>query len=86
MLLHGATLGPSSLHGKLATHVFVEEKLKNNECTPADLRYSLQKTLSTMFVEIIERAMAHCDTKDVLIVGGVGLQRALARDDEDNVF
>lgn len=25
-----------------------------------------------MLVEITERAMAHCDTKDVLIVGGVG--------------
>ncbi|KAK3030212.1 hypothetical protein RJ639_038722 [Escallonia herrerae] len=40
-----------------------EEKLKNNEFTPADLCYSLQ---------ITERAMAHCDAKDVLVVGGVG--------------
>ncbi|KAH0941619.1 hypothetical protein HID58_001256, partial [Brassica napus] len=49
-----------------------EEKLKNNECTPADLCYSLQETLFAMLVEITERAMAHCDKKDVLIVGGVG--------------
>ncbi|KAJ0427460.1 putative N(6)-L-threonylcarbamoyladenine synthase [Helianthus annuus] len=49
-----------------------EQKLKNNECTPADLCYSLQETLFAMLVEITERAMAHCDKKDVLIVGGVG--------------
>ncbi|KAK4387943.1 putative tRNA N6-adenosine threonylcarbamoyltransferase [Sesamum angolense] len=48
-----------------------EEKLKNNECTPADLCYSLQETLFAMLVEITERAMAHCDKKDVLIVGGL---------------
>ncbi|GER24925.1 tRNA N6-adenosine threonylcarbamoyltransferase [Striga asiatica] len=53
------------------------EKLKNNECTPADLCYSLQETLFAMLVEITERAMAHCDTKDVLIVGGVGCNERL---------
>ncbi|CAN7071236.1 unnamed protein product [Brassica oleracea var. botrytis] len=46
-----------------------EEKLKNNEGTPADLCYSLQ----TFFAMLVEtRAMAHRDMKDVLIVGGVG--------------
>ncbi|XP_057768330.1 uncharacterized protein LOC130988483 [Salvia miltiorrhiza] len=54
-----------------------EEKLKNDECTPADLCYSLQETLFAMLVEITERAMAHCDTKDVLIVGGVGCNERL---------
>jgi N6-L-threonylcarbamoyladenine synthase len=54
-----------------------EEKLKNNECTPADLCYSLQETLFAMLVEITERAMAHCDIKDVLIVGGVGCNERL---------
>ncbi|KAK9288580.1 hypothetical protein L1049_017039 [Liquidambar formosana] len=53
------------------------EKLKSNECTPADLCYSLQETLFAMLVEITERAMAHCDTKDVLIVGGVGCNERL---------
>ncbi|KAK7397394.1 hypothetical protein VNO78_18565 [Psophocarpus tetragonolobus] len=52
-------------------------KLKNNECTPADLCYSLQETVFAMLVEITERAMAHCDTKDVLIVGGVGCNERL---------
>ncbi|KAJ8471111.1 hypothetical protein OPV22_025454 [Ensete ventricosum] len=53
------------------------EKLKNNECTPADLCYSLQETLFAMLVEITERAMAHCDKTDVLIVGGVGCNERL---------
>ncbi|KAG6663901.1 hypothetical protein CIPAW_02G054300 [Carya illinoinensis] len=53
------------------------EKLKNNECTPADLCYSLQETVFAMLVEITERAMAHCDTKDILIVGGVGCNERL---------
>ncbi|XP_074584788.1 uncharacterized protein LOC141840639 [Curcuma longa] len=53
------------------------EQLKNNECTPADLCYSLQETLFAMLVEITERAMAHCDKKDVLIVGGVGCNERL---------
>ncbi|KAJ8752496.1 hypothetical protein K2173_004784 [Erythroxylum novogranatense] len=54
-----------------------EEKLQNNECTPADLCYSLQETVFAMLVEITERAMAHCDKKDVLIVGGVGCNERL---------
>ncbi|XP_013669145.1 probable tRNA N6-adenosine threonylcarbamoyltransferase [Brassica napus] len=51
-----------------------EEKLKNNECTPADLCYSFQ----TFFAMLVEtRAMAHRDKKDVLIVGGVGCNERL---------
>ncbi|KAK0589428.1 hypothetical protein LWI29_014181 [Acer saccharum] len=53
------------------------EKLNNNECTPADLCYSLQETVFAMLVEITERAMAHCDKNDVLIVGGVGCNERL---------
>ncbi|CAN6725427.1 unnamed protein product [Malus baccata var. baccata] len=53
------------------------EKLKNNECTSADLCYSLQENVFAMLVEITERAMAHCDKKDVLIVGGVGCNERL---------
>uniref|UniRef100_A0A665VC74 N(6)-L-threonylcarbamoyladenine synthase n=1 Tax=Echeneis naucrates TaxID=173247 RepID=A0A665VC74_ECHNA len=34
--------------------------------------FSLQETLFTMLVEITERAMAHCGSQEVLIVGGVG--------------
>ncbi|XP_065620966.1 uncharacterized protein LOC136063891 [Quercus suber] len=53
------------------------EKLKNNEYTPADLCYSLQETVFAMLVEITEWAMANCDTKDVLIVGGAGCNEHL---------
>lgn len=55
---------------------FVEDlaarTLSGNEITPADLCFSLQETVFAMLVEITERAMAHCGTADVLIVGGVG--------------
>ncbi|GJP34071.1 hypothetical protein CLOM_g18541 [Closterium sp. NIES-68] len=40
--------------------------------TPADLCFSLQETIFAMLVETTERAMAHCNKSDVLIVGGVG--------------
>jgi len=48
------------------------EKLAKNECTPEDLCYSLQETLFSMLIETTERAMAHCGSQEVLIVGGVG--------------
>jgi len=38
----------------------------------ADLCYSLQETVFAMLVETTERAMAHCGSKEVLLVGGVG--------------
>lgn len=38
----------------------------------ACLRLVLQETVFAMLVEITERAMAHCGSKEVLIVGGVG--------------
>ncbi|XP_064795375.1 tRNA N6-adenosine threonylcarbamoyltransferase isoform X2 [Oncorhynchus masou masou] len=46
--------------------------LKCNQCTAEDLCFSLQETLFSMLVEITERAMAHCSSQEVLIVGGVG--------------
>ena len=33
---------------------------------------SLQETVFAMLIEITERAMAHCGSEEVLIVGGVG--------------
>ncbi|GMM28743.1 tRNA N6-adenosine threonylcarbamoyltransferase [Martiniozyma asiatica (nom. inval.)] len=45
---------------------------KNGEYTAEDLCFSLQECLFAMLVEITERAMAHVNTQDVLIVGGVG--------------
>ncbi|GJU44868.1 probable tRNA N6-adenosine threonylcarbamoyltransferase [Tanacetum coccineum] len=54
-----------------------EQKLNNNECTPADLCYYFQETLFSMLVEITEREMAYCHKKDVMIVGGVGCNERL---------
>ncbi|CAO3609701.1 unnamed protein product [Cunninghamella echinulata] len=49
-----------------------KEKLSTGEVTPEDLCYSLQETLFAMLVEITERAMAHVESNEVLLVGGVG--------------
>jgi len=38
----------------------------------ADLCFSLQETIFAMLVEITERAMAHTNSQEVLLVGGVG--------------
>lgn len=61
------------------THInvlFFKEKatslIESGEYTPEDLCFSLQETVFAMLVEITERAMAHCGSEEVLIVGGVG--------------
>ena len=36
-----------------------------------DLCYSLQETMFSMMVEVTERALAHCDKNEVLLIGGV---------------
>ncbi|EDK31278.1 O-sialoglycoprotein endopeptidase (macronuclear) [Tetrahymena thermophila SB210] len=42
------------------------------DITRADLCYSLQETIFAMLTEVTERAMAHCNSNEVIIVGGVG--------------
>jgi len=56
---------------------YAKKKLQTGECTPADLCFSLQETVFAMLVEITERAMAHCGSHEVLIVGGVGCNKRL---------
>ncbi len=46
--------------------------MKEKKYSAEDLCYSLQETVFAMLVEITERAMAHCNSKEVLICGGVG--------------
>ncbi|XP_053606980.1 probable tRNA N6-adenosine threonylcarbamoyltransferase isoform X2 [Plodia interpunctella] len=53
----------------------IDELLK--EYTPDDLCFSLQETVFAMLVEITERAMAHCGSDEVLLVGGVGCNERL---------
>jgi len=55
----------------------VVKMLKKGTATKADLCFSFQETIFAMLVEITERAMAHCNTQDVLIVGGVGCNKRL---------
>uniref|UniRef100_A0A915I0H8 N(6)-L-threonylcarbamoyladenine synthase n=1 Tax=Romanomermis culicivorax TaxID=13658 RepID=A0A915I0H8_ROMCU len=51
--------------------------LDSGEFSAEDLCFSLQETVFAMLVEITERAMAHCGSQEVLIVGGVGCNRRL---------
>lgn len=54
---------------------FLEEKthsLLKEGYTKEDLCFSLQETIFAMLVETTERALAHCNSNEVLIVGGVG--------------
>ncbi|XP_067834634.1 tRNA N6-adenosine threonylcarbamoyltransferase isoform X4 [Heptranchias perlo] len=53
--------------------------LAAGDCTPEDLCFSLQETLFAMLVETTERAMAHCGSEEVLIVGGVGCNLRLQK-------
>ena len=54
-----------------------KELLPTNQCTPEDLCFSLQETIFSMLIEVTERAMAHVQAKEVLIVGGVGCNERL---------
>lgn len=60
---------------------FIEEKapglIKFGEYTAEDLCFSLQENVFAMLIEITERAMAHCGSQEVLIVGGVGCNEHL---------
>nr|MBE5724967.1 putative tRNA N6-adenosine threonylcarbamoyltransferase [Cucujiformia] len=48
------------------------DQLLKDGYTPEDLCYSLQETVFAMLVETTERALAHTESNEVLIVGGVG--------------
>lgn len=60
---------------------YIEERwasmLASGEYNESDLCFSLQETVFSMLVEITERAMAHCESEEVLIVGGVGCNERL---------
>jgi len=52
------------------------EAAKKNDL--ADVCYSLQETAFAMLVEVTERAMAHAEKKEAMLVGGVGANKRLA--------
>ncbi len=45
--------------------------------TTEDMCYTLQENVFAMLTEVTERAMAHCDSKEIIIVGGVGCNERL---------
>lgn len=53
------------------------EKIATGQYTTEDLCFSVQETVFAMLTEITERALAHCEGTDVLIVGGVACNRRL---------
>jgi tRNA A37 threonylcarbamoyltransferase TsaD len=52
------------------------KKLKEG-AKPEDLAYSMQETCFAMLTEVTERALAHTDKKEVLLVGGVAANKRL---------
>ncbi|ADM12143.2 O-sialoglycoprotein endopeptidase [Encephalitozoon intestinalis ATCC 50506] len=50
----------------------IKSKIVDDEQLKYDLCYSLQETVFSALVEVTERAMAFSNSKEVLIVGGVG--------------
>jgi glycoprotease/Kae1 family metallohydrolase len=54
------------------TGILTNLKQKYDKGVPVeDLSYSLQETVFAMLMEVSERAMAHCDKKELLLGGGV---------------
>jgi len=67
-----------SFSGILSHIEAIADKLiQSGEYTAEDLCFSLQETIFSMLIEISERAMAHCGSTEVLIVGGVGCNKRL---------
>lgn len=46
--------------------------IDSEQYTPEDLCFSLQEVMFAMLTETTERAMAHTNSKEVMVVGGVG--------------
>lgn len=55
----------------------ISKWLEMEKYTEADLCLSIQETMFAMLVETVERAMALTDSKQVLLVGGVGCNERL---------
>lgn len=53
-----------------------KQKLKSHKLE--DLCFSFQETCFAMLVEVTERAMAHADKRELLLVGGVAANKRLA--------
>lgn len=61
--------------GGLLTNI--KQKYDSGKYKVEDLCYSLQETVFAMLLEVSERAMAHCDKKELLLGGGVACNTRL---------
>lgn len=66
-----------TLSGILTLIERTHEKWKKDGFSDADLCMSIQETMFAMLVETVERAMAVTNSKEVLLVGGVGCNERL---------
>ena len=55
----------------------LKQKIKSKHYKKEDLCYSTQETVFAMMVEVAERALAHCDKKELLLGGGVACNKRL---------
>ena len=55
----------------------LKQKYDSGKYKIEDLAYSLQETIFAMLVEVAERAMAHCNKKELLLGGGVACNKRL---------
>ena len=55
----------------------LKQKYATGKYTQEQLAYSAQETVFAMLVEVSERAMAHCDKRELVLVGGVGCNKRL---------
>lgn len=51
--------------------------MESGDYNKEDICYSLQETIFSMLAEVAERAMSHCQSKEILVVGGVGCNKRL---------
>jgi N6-L-threonylcarbamoyladenine synthase len=51
------------------------QQLLEKGVSKEDLSFSVQETCFAMLAEVVERAMAHTDKKELLLVGGVGANK-----------
>jgi len=55
----------------------LKQKYDSGKFRKEDLCYSCQETVFAMLVEVSERAMAHCEKKELLLGGGVACNKRL---------
>lgn len=62
-------------YGGLYTNL--KQKIKSNKYDVENLAYSVQETVFAELVEVSERALAHCNKKELVVTGGVAANKRL---------